>query len=140
MTNLRLAPGVKPTRAKRGTRKPSRRRRHHSGWWTTAKVVFLLERRRRRRKRQASSPSVRQIALIVVSAGLAILVIRVASQRVRSHAGSAPAQTQGATGEASAPEPTPHNDTVTGESELTDRVQSEMSRRDDAPTPTAGAD
>jgi hypothetical protein len=140
MANLRLAPGVKPTRAKRGSRKPSRRRWHHSGWLTTAKIVFLLERRRRRRKREKSSPSPRQIALIVVSAGLAILVIRVVSQRVRSRAASAPAeandQSQGAMTDVA-----PSNDAVTAtESPLTDRVQSEMSRHDDAPAPATGTD
>jgi cytoskeletal protein RodZ len=169
------------------------------------KVVFLLQRPRHRR----SSPSVRQIALVVVSGGLAILVIRVASQRFKSRAGGAEVQThdaaeqtqsaaeptqepaertqepaertqepaertqepaeqtqdpaaqtqdraeqtegaaeqtqddaeqpQGAAGDGAATGPTTGNDTVS-ESSLTDTVQSELSRRPDAPTPATGTD
>ena len=139
MPNLKRAPGATPAKAKRRGQRRTRRRR--SGWLTTMKIVFLLQRRRRRRRRrEKSSPSPRQIALVVVSAGLAILVIRVASQRIRSRGAATPAAAQDA-----APQPpttpTPSNDAVTAtESPLTERVQSEMSRHDDAPTHAAGGD
>jgi hypothetical protein len=106
-----------------------------------AKVAFLLERRRRRRNKGGSSPSLRQIALIVVSAGLAILVIRVATQRMRSRSGSAPAASQEPAPEAPKTDAGPSNDSAPAtESPLTDTIQTEMSRRDDAPTPATGAD
>jgi len=166
VANLKIAPGVKPKKtkqAKRGSRKPRRRRANHGGWLTTAKIVFLLERRRRRREGESSSPSVRQIALIVVSAGLAILVIRVAAQRARSHAGSTEVETaqeetakqetaqpeqetaqpetqNGPVETNSSPPPSGDDDATATESALTDRIQSEMARHDDAPTPSAGSD
>jgi hypothetical protein len=141
MAKLTLAPGVRPTKAKRGSRKKSRRRWHHDGWMTTAKVVFLLERRRRRREREKNSPSPRQIALIIVSAGLAILVIRVASQRIRSRGAEAPGESQDTAPETPTSDGASSNDTAPAtESPLTDRVQREMSRRDDAPTPAAGTE
>ena len=82
MPNLTLAPRSHSDDGRNGAAgKATRRRRRRSGGWLTAmKVVFLLGRWRHRRRRQRSSPSLRQIALVVVSAGLAILVIRVASQ------------------------------------------------------------
>jgi len=127
-------------------------------------------RRRRRQQQQRSSPSPRQITLVVVGAGLAILVIRVVSRRKGAGAGAheetaqaetalaetaqaetaqaetaqaetAQAETQAGAGEAASTPPTPGDDTVTAtESTLTDTVQSEMSRRDDAAAPATGAD
>jgi hypothetical protein len=105
------------------------------------KVAFLLERVRRRRDNERSSPSVRQIALVVVSAGLAILVIRLAARRARSHAASTPAETQPAPGEATSMPSTSNNDTgLANESSLIDTVQSEMAHQDDASTAATGAD
>jgi hypothetical protein len=157
------------------------------------KVVFLLERPRPQR----SSPSLRQIALVVVTAGLGIMVVRVVVRR-KSHgadAGPEPvladtsqtetfaqadavppesaeaeaaqpdsaadaeaaqadsaeaqaAQSEGAevpkqdqAHDASSTPPSRGNDSVPAtESSLTDTVQSEMSRRGDAPTPAGGSD
>ena len=151
MANVRLAPRVPATRAKRGGRIGRRPRRRRNGWLIAAKVAFLLERRRRRRNKEGSSPSLRQIALIVVSAGLAILVIRVASARIRSHAGQVPADTtpetpttgEGPSNDSETPttDAGPSNDSATAtESPLTDTVQTEMSRRDDTPAPATGSD
>ena len=199
MPNLKFAPGVTATKSKLGRRKATRSRRR--AWLTMIKLAFLLERLRRRRRRpQRSSPSIRQIALVVVSAGLAIMVIRVVLRRKGAGAGAqadtaptdttptdtaqtetaqtdtaqtdtaqtdtaqtdtaqadtaqtdtaqaetaqaetAQAETQAGAGEAASTPPTPGDDTVTAtESTLTDAVQSEMSRRDDAPAPATGAD
>lgn len=125
------------------------------------KVAFLLERFRRRRGKDGSSPSLRQIALVVVSAGLAILVIRVASQRIRSRGAGAQAGTQGGAdaqaetqggadaqaetqsgaGEAPSTAWTSANEAgLANESSFTDAVQNQLSRRDDAPTRSAGAE
>jgi hypothetical protein len=135
MPNLTRAPRAALTKAKPRARRGSRRRRRRSGWWTSIKVAFLLERFRRRR----SSPSLRQIALVVVSVGLAVMVIRAVSRRKSRRAG-AQAETPVPAGEAASNSPTPDNDTsLADENSLTDRVQSEMSRRDDAPTPATGA-
>ena len=85
MPNLTSAPRAALTKAKPRAQRGRRRRKRH-GWWMAIKVAFILERFRRRRSKGGSSPSLRQIALVVVSAGLAILVIRVVAQRARSHA------------------------------------------------------
>ena len=198
MPNLKLAAGAAATKSLVGRRKGTRTKRR--AWLTAIKVAFLLERLRRRRRPQRSSPSVRQIALVVVSAGFAIMVIRVVLRRKGSGAGAqadtaqadtaqadtaqadtaqadtaqadtaqaetaqadtaqadtaqadtaqadtaqaetAQAETQAAAGEAASTPPTPGDDTVTAtESTLTDTVQSEMSRRDDARAPASGAD
>ena len=200
MPNLKLAAGAAATKSLLGRRKGTRAKR--GAWLTSIKVAFLLERwRRRGRQPQRSSPSLRQIALVVVSAGLAIMVIRVVLRRKGAGAETAPvetaqaetapadtaqaetaqadtaqaetaqadtaqaetaqadtaqadtaqaetaqaetaqADTQAAAGEAASTPPTPGDDTVTAtESTLTDTVQSEMSRRDDAPAPATGAD
>ena len=188
MPNLKLAAGAAATKSLVGRRKGTRTKRR--AWLTTIKVAFLLERLRRRRQPQRSSPSVRQIALVVVSAGFAIMVIRVVLRRKGAGAGAqadtaqadtaqadtaqadtaqretaqadtaqadtaqadtaqadtaqaetAQAETQAAAGEAASTPPTPGDDTVTAtESTLTDTVQSEMSRRDDARAPASGAD
>jgi hypothetical protein len=153
MPNLKLAAGAAATKSLVGRRKGTRTKRR--AWLTAIKVAFLLERLRRRRQPQRSSPSVRQIALVVVSAGFAIMVIRVVLRRKGSGAGAqadtaqadtaqaetAQAETQAAAGEAASAPPTPGDDTVTAtESTLTDTVQSEMSRRDDARAPASGAD
>jgi hypothetical protein len=153
MPNLKLAAGAAATKSLVGRRKGTRTKRR--AWLTAIKVAFLLERLRRRPQPQRSSPSVRQIALVVVSAGFAIMVIRVVLRRKGSGAGAqadtaqadtaqaetAQAETQAAAGEAASAPPTPGDDTVTAtESTLTDTVQSEMSRRDDARAPASGAD
>lgn len=140
MPNLTSAPRAALTMVKpRGRRGRSRRR--SGGWWMTIKIAFLVERFRRRRNKGGSSPSLRQVALVVVSAGLAILVIRVASQRVRSRAAGASAHTQPAAGEAaSAPSISDDDAGLANESSLTDAVQSEMARHDDASTAATGAD
>jgi cytoskeletal protein RodZ len=200
MPNLKLAAGAAATKSLLGRRKGTRAKR--GAWLTSIKVALLLERwRRRGRQPQRSSPSLRQIALVVVSAGLAIMVIRVVLRRKGAGAETAPvetaqaetapvetaqaetaqadtaqaetaqadtaqaetaqadtaqaetaqadtaqaetaqADTQAAAGEAASTPPTPGDDTVTAtESTLTDTVQSEMSRRDDAPAPATGAD
>lgn len=135
MPNLTRAPRAALTKAKPRHRRGSRRRRRHFGWWTAVKVAFLLERFRRRR----SSPSLRQIALVVVSVGLAVMVIRAVSRRKSRRAG-AQAEAPVPAGETASNPSTPDNDTsLADENSLIDRVQSEMSRRDDAPTPTTGA-
>ncbi len=148
MPNLTSAPRaalnkVNP-RARRG--RPS----GPQGWWIAIKVAFLLDRFRRRRGKDGSSPSLRQIALVVVSAGLAILVIRVASQWVRHRGAGAQAETQSAgaqadtqsgPGEVPSTTWTPANDAgLANESSFTDAVQSEISRHGDAPTRAAEAD
>lgn len=132
MAKRRLAPRVGAKRPSRHRRRRGRGRHAGSGWLTTMKVVLLLHRPRSRR----SSPSVRQIALVVVSAGLAILVIRVATRRARSQTPATQPEPQDAAREAPATGETPGSDTVTAsESPLTDRVQSEMSRQANAVRP-----
>jgi hypothetical protein len=210
MPNRKLAAGAAATKSLVGRRKGTRAKR--GSWLTSIKVAFLLERwRRQRRQPQRSSPSLRQIALVVVSAGLAIMVIRVVLRRKgagaetaqvetaqaetaqtetaqaetaptetaqaetaptetaqaetaeadtaqadtaqannaqadtaqpdTAQADTAQAEEQAGAGEAASTPPTPGDDTVTAtESTLTDTVQSEMSRRDDAPAPATGTD
>jgi hypothetical protein len=105
------------------------------------KVAFLLERFRRRRDKRGSSPSARQVALIVVSAGLAILVIRVASQRARSHTGGAEAEAQSEPADATSTPSSSNNDTgLANQNSLTDTVQREMARHNDASTAATRAD
>jgi hypothetical protein len=145
MPNLKLAPRVATTRTSRHRRRRTSRRKTSSGWWQAAKVAVLLERLRRRR----SSPSVRQIALVIVSGGLVIMLIRVATRKAKEHAdgphvaaGQDGAQddTPDEAGESPAVPTTGRNDTVAGsERRLTDRVQQEMFRRADAPTQTGGS-
>jgi len=131
MPNLTRAPRAALTKAKPGAGRGRRRRRGPGGWWTAVKVAFLIERPRRRR----SSPSVRQIALVVVSGGVAIMVIRAVSRR-KGGSPVAQADTPGASATS-----TPGHDTdLASESSLTDTVQSEMARHDDAPAPATGAD
>jgi len=159
-----LKPASRGIATKKGKHRRRRGQRDHRGWWQAVKVAFLLERVRRQR----SSPSLRQIALVVVSAGLAILAIRVLSRRKSGSAGAEsataqpqtapPAQpetaqpdtaqsetaqleTQDETREAPSSDTAPGNDNgLADESSLTDRVQSEISRRDDAPAPATEAD
>lgn len=139
MPNLTSAPRAALTKANPRARR-GRTKRRGNGWWMSIKVAFLLERFRRRREKGGSSPSLRQIALVVVSAGLAILVIRVASERVRSHGGTQ-AEKKPAAGEATSTPSSTRNDTgLANESSLTNAVQSEMARHDDASTAAKGAD
>jgi hypothetical protein len=140
MPNLTSAPRAALTKAKPRARRGRPKRRSH-GWWMAIKVAFLVERFRRRRDKGGSSPSVRQIALVAVSAGLAIVVIRIASQRVRNRAGGEQADTQPATSQGPSTPSTSDNDTpLANESSLTDAVQSEMTRHDGTSTAATGAD
>ena len=144
MPKLKLAPRVAATRTSRHRRRRTSRRKTSPGWWQAVKVAVLVERLRRRR----SSPSIRQIALVIVSGGLVILLIRVATRKAKSHAEAsevAPAQAgdQDDTPDEARESPTApatgRNDTVAGsERRLTDRVQQEMSRRADAPSQAGG--
>lgn len=124
------------------------------------KVAVLLERLRPRPRR--SSPSLRQIALVIVTGGLAIMIIRVATRKAKRRPGVAevatppdgapgdaqdraqadsPEDTQAATRDDDAPAATTErNDAGTGqERRFTDRVQHEMFRRADAPTQAGGS-
>jgi hypothetical protein len=99
----------------------------------------LIERIRTRR----SSPSFRQIALVIVTGGLAIVVIRVAARKAKSSPGVAdvavsPDDPRAGSPDNDAPAPTERNDTDT-ERRFTDRVQQEMFRRADAPTQAGGS-
>ncbi len=132
MPNLRLAPRVTAKTARRPRRRGIRARRGSGlSWSQMIKLAWLIEPFRRRR----SSPSIRQIALTVVGVGLAIMVIRAVTGRVKSRGTGAPAGAQDAAQEPSSTEPATGNDTVASESTLTDRVQSEMFRRSGAPAP-----
>jgi hypothetical protein len=133
MPILRLPSRVNVTNAHRPRRRGIRARRGgNAGWWHMIKIAWLLERFRRPRR---SSPSVRQIALTVVSAGLAIMVIRAVTRLVGRRSAGADVGTQDQAPETTPTEPTPGNDTVASEGALTDRVQSEMFRASDAPAP-----
>jgi cobalamin synthase len=142
MPNLTSAPRTALAKAKPSARsktKPRARRgrprRRSHGWLTAVKVAFLLERFRRRR----SSPSLRQIALVVVGAGFVILAIRALSRRKGGDTGAEPGAQQ-SSGEVASTPPTPTDDGgLANESRLTDTVQSEMARHDDASTPTTGS-
>jgi hypothetical protein len=96
-----------------------------------AKITFLLQRARRGRRRDQSrsSPSLRQIALVVVSGGIVVVIVRVATQRAKNRAGEGEAP--------SAPQPESDGNAAVpaNESPLTDRVQDEMFHRSDAVHP-----
>jgi hypothetical protein len=134
MPNLRLAPGVAAARAKQAGRRGIRARRRGGGWIEAVKVVFLLERPRRRK---ASSPSLRQIALVVVSAGIVLVIVHAATHRGKSRAEQAAATPPDSdTGSDSATDT--GSDTVpANESPLAERVQDEMFHRSDAVRPDA---
>jgi hypothetical protein len=150
MPNLRLAPGVAAARAKQAGRRGIRARRRGGGWIEAVKVVFLLERPRRRK---ASSPSLRQIALVVVSAGIVLVIVRAATHRGKTHAEQAAATPPDSdtgsdsatdTGSDSATDTGSDSATNTGsetvpgnESPLVERVQDEMFHRSDAVRPDA---
>jgi hypothetical protein len=150
MPNLRLAPGVAAARAKQAGRRGIRARRRGGGWIEAVKVVFLLERPRRRK---ASSPSLRQIALVVVSAGIVLVIVRAATHRGKSRAEQAAATPPDSdtgsdsatdTGSDSATDTGSDSATNTGsetvpgnESPLVERVQDEMFHRSDAVRPDA---
>jgi hypothetical protein len=155
MPNLRLAPGIAAARAKQAGRRGIRPRRRGGGWIEAVKVVFLLERPRRRK---GSSPSLRQIALVVVSAGIVLVIVRAATHRGKSRAGEAAVSTPPDSDSDTDPDthsdtdPDTHSDTdsdsvsesdtgsdtVPGnESPLAERVQDEMFHRSDAVRPDA---
>ncbi len=156
MPNRKLVPRVAATRpGRRRRRRRGSRRGGGDGWWRAVKVAVLIERIRARR----SSPSFRQIALVIVTGGLAIVVIRVVAGKAKSSPGVAEVAVSPADGQADSPEDaqpgspddgqadspdndapaaTERNDTGT-ERRFTDRVQQEMSRRADAPTQAGGS-
>ncbi|MGO9887249.1 MAG: hypothetical protein ACLP0L_04965 [Solirubrobacteraceae bacterium] len=148
MPNLKLAPRVAARRMSRHRRRRQRSRRR-GGLWAAVKIAVLVERLRRRPRRRPSSPSVRQIALVIVSGGLVIILIGVATRRAKRHAdgpevAAAQAGDQDDTPDEARESPavptTGRNDTVAGsERRLTDRVQQEMFRRTDAPTQAGGS-
>jgi len=151
MPNLKSAPGAIATQAKRHSPRRSRGRHAGHAWWEAIKVGFLLQRMRRRPQRKSSSPSVRQIALVVVSAGIVLVIVRVATHRGKSSAGD------GATAPSSSSESSPSSESESesgsgsgsgsgsdreapvpgNESPLTDTVQQEMFHRSDAVRPDA---
>ncbi|MGA8335538.1 MAG: hypothetical protein WB761_12400 [Solirubrobacteraceae bacterium] len=149
MPNLKLAPRLAARRTSRHRRRRTSRRKTSHGWWRAVKVAVLVERLRRRPSRRPSSPSVRQLALVIVTGGLVIMLIRVATRKAKRHADGpevAPAQAgdQDDTPDEARESPTApatgRNDTVAGsERRLTDRVQQEMSRRADAPSQAGGS-
>jgi hypothetical protein len=148
MPNRKLVPRVAATRpGRRQRRRRGSRRGGGDGWWRAVKVALLIERIRTRR----SSPSFRQIALVVVTGGLAIMVIRVLARKAKSSPGVAgvavspddgqadsPDDGQADSPDNDAPAATERNDTGT-ERRFTDRVQHEMFRRADAPTQAGGS-
>jgi hypothetical protein len=156
MPNRKLVPRVAATRpGRRRRRRRGSRRGGGDGWWRAVKVAVLIERIRARR----SSPSFRQIALVIVTGGLAIVVIRVVAGKAKSSPDVAEVAVSPADGQADSPEDaqpgspddgqadspdndapaaTERNDTGT-ERRFTDRVQQEMSRRADAPTQAGGS-
>jgi hypothetical protein len=140
MPNRKLVPRLAATRpGRRQRRRRGSRRGGGDGWWRALKVAVLIERIRARR----SSPSFRQIALVIVTGGLAIVVIRVVARKAQSSPGVAevavsPADGQAGSPDNDAPAATERNDTGT-ERRFTDRVQQEMSRRADAPTQAGGS-
>ncbi len=116
MANLRVGSAVRAT-VKR------RRLRRRLGWRRTIRVMFLLERLRRRRER--SSPSLRQIALAVVSAGIAIVLIRGVVRGTAKRGG------EGAYARNAPSEPPVHTTPGAG-SAFTERVRGEMFGHSDA--------
>ena len=149
----KLVPRVAATRPSRRQRRRRRSRRGGGGgWWRAIKIAVLLERiRARRSSPRRSSPSFRQIALVIVTGGLAIIVIRVAAQKAKRSPGVAEVtvspddaqagpsdDAQADSADDDAPAATERNDTGT-ERRFTDRVQQEMFRRADAPTQAGGS-
>ena len=125
MPNLRRVPGVAAKKPKRGRGRRARSRRRVSiGEWLRV-IRFALAVKRIRKRRQSSSPSFGQIALVIVTAGLAIVIIRAASRRAaaakRAHAADGQNQDQ-----APAPEPPSAPTTPGAEDALTERVRAEM--------------
>jgi hypothetical protein len=125
MPNLKRVPGVtakKPKRG-RGRRARSKHRVSIGDWWRVIRFAMIVKRARNRR--QSSSPSVRQVVLIVVSGGLAIVIIRgfarrtAAAKRARSTDGDIPDQTP-------APGPPSEPTTPGAQDALTERVRAEM--------------
>jgi hypothetical protein len=124
MPNLRLA-GVTAKRAKRGRRRRTRSKGGGlRGWWRVIKFALIVK-KLRRRERERSSPSVRQIVLVVVSGTLAIVIIRGASRRAMAAKGAraADGETQD---QVPAPEAPSAPTTPVAEEGLTERVRAEM--------------
>jgi hypothetical protein len=157
MPNRKLVPRVAATRPGRRQRRRRHSKRGGGGaWWRAVKVAVLIERIRMRR----SSPSFRQIALVIVTGGLAILIIRAAARKAKSRPRAAevtvspddaqadspddaqtdaPDDAQADSSGDGTPAATERNGTGS-ERRFTDRVQQEMSRRADAPTQAGGSD
>ena len=101
MPNRKLVPRLAATRpGRRRRRRRGSRRGGGDGWWRAVKVAVLIERIRARR----SSPSFRQIALVIVTGGLAIVVIRVVAGKAKSSPGVAEVAVSPADGQADSPE------------------------------------
>ncbi len=125
MPNLRRVPGVAAKKPKRGRGRRARSRQRGSiGDWLRV-IRFALMVKRIRSRRQSSSPSFGQIALVVVTAGLAIVIIRRASRRAAAakRARSADSQNQD---QAPTPEPPSEPTTPVAEDRLTERIRAEM--------------
>jgi hypothetical protein len=147
MPNLKSAPGAIATQAKRHSPRRSRGRHAGHAWWEAIKVGFLLERMRRRPQRKSSSPSIRQIALVVVSAGIVIVIVRVATHRGKRSAGETAPSTSSSSSSSSPSSTSSSSESGNGsdgeapvpgnESPLTDTVQKEMFHRSDAVRPDA---
>ena len=149
MPNLKSAPGAIATQAKRHSPRRSRGRHAGHAWWEAIKVGFLLQRMRRRPQRKSSSPSVRQIALVVVSAGIVLVIVRVATHRGKSSAGDGATAPSSSSSSESSPSSESESESGSGsgsdreapvpgnESPLTDTVQQEMFHRSDAVRPDA---
>jgi hypothetical protein len=120
-------PGVAAKKPKRGRGRQARSRHRGSigEWWRVIRFALIVKGIRKRR--QSSSPSFRQIALVVVTAGLAIVIIRGASRRAaaakRAHSADGQNQNQD---QPPAPEPPSEPTTPGPEDALTERVRAEM--------------
>ncbi len=132
MPNLRVGSAAMATTVKR------RRLRRRIGWWLTIKVMLFLERRRRSRRRGRSSPSLGQIALVVVSAGIAIVLIRGAARRAAKRGGEGAGAQDAPAKPPDAPAKPPVQTTPGPDSAFTERVRGEMFGRSDAPAPSSG--
>lgn len=123
MANLKRLPGVTATKTKRGRRRRSQSKGGLRNWWRVIKFALIVKRIRSRRER--SSPPVRQIVLVAVTGGVAIVIIRGASRRAMAakRARSADDETQD---QAPAPEAPSEQTTPGVQDGLTERVRVEM--------------
>ena len=141
MPDLKRVPAATATKAKQLAPRRARAKRAQGGWKDTMKVVFVLERPRRR----PSSPSIRQIALIVVSGGLAIMVIRVVARRkggdIDAQAAAAqPDTTQPDTAQPDTAQDSAETEGAQSDAAQSDGAQSDAAQSDGAQTEPAQAD